>query len=117
MEREPVEVEVGGYTYRLVASADANEVRRLADVVDHKLREMSRPGRAIDPQSILLAAIALAHELEQERSKRRQVEQRSKEMLRSVLTRIDAALEGESPAPPSTESVARPSQPSEQPDG
>jgi cell division protein ZapA len=42
---------------------------------------------------MLLAAISLAHDLEEERRRRLQVEARSKEMLRNVLARIDAALE------------------------
>ena len=42
---------------------------------------------------MLLAAISLAHDLEEEKLKRAQLEARSKEMLRSVLARIDAAIE------------------------
>jgi cell division protein ZapA len=54
---------------------------------------MSAPGRPISPQALLLAAISLAHDLEEEKRKRLQLETRSKEMLRSVLSRIDAAIE------------------------
>ena len=54
---------------------------------------MSAPGRPISPQALLLAAISLAHDLEEEKRKRLQLEVRSKEMLRSVLARIDAAIE------------------------
>jgi cell division protein ZapA len=69
------------------------ELRRLADVVDTKLRELTLPGRQIAPQSLLLAAIALAHDLEEERERRKQTEQRCKEKLHSVIQRIDTALE------------------------
>jgi cell division protein ZapA len=105
MASSPVELKVGGQTYRVVASAEETELRRLADLVDARLRGVSAPGRPIAPQSLLLAAISLAHELEEERRKRIQVEERSKQMLRTVLTRIDAALEAsdeksESEAPP-----------------
>jgi cell division protein ZapA len=93
MAGSPVELKVGGQTYRVVASAEEPELRRLADLVDTRLRSMSPPGRAISPQSLLLAAISLAHDLEEEKRKRLQLEVRSKEMLRSVLARIDAALE------------------------
>jgi cell division protein ZapA len=93
MAGSPVELKVGGQTYRVVASAEEAELRRLADLVDARLRSMSAPGRAISPQSLLLAAISLAHDLEEEKRKRAQLETRSKEMLRSVLSRIDAALE------------------------
>lgn len=93
MPGSPVELKVGGQTYRVVASAEEAELRRLADLVDARLRTMSAPGRPISPQSLLLAAISLAHDLEEEKRKRAALETRSKEMLRSVLSRIDAALE------------------------
>jgi len=93
MAGSPVDLKVGGQTYRVVASAEETELRRLADLVDARLRSITPPGRAISPQSLLLAAISLAHDLEEERRKRQQVEARSKEMLRSVLSRIDAALD------------------------
>ena len=93
MAGTPVDLKVGGQTYRVVASAEETELKRLADLVDARLRSMSAPGRPISPQSLLLAAISLAHDLEEEKRKRIQLEARSKEMLRSVLARIDAAIE------------------------
>ncbi len=93
MAGSPVELKVGGQTYRVVASAEETELKRLADLVDARLRSMSAPGRPISPQALLLAAISLAHDLEEEKHKRAQLEARSKEMLRSVLARIDAAIE------------------------
>lgn len=93
MAGSPVELKVGGQTYRVVASAEETELKRLADLVDARLRSVSPPGRPIAPQSLLLAAISLAHDLEEEKRKRLQLEARSKEMLRSVLARIDAAIE------------------------
>jgi cell division protein ZapA len=93
MAGSPVELKVGGQTYRVVASAEETELRRLADLVDARLRGMTAPGRPIAPQALLLAAISLAHDLEEEKQKRAQLETRSKEMLRSVLARIDAAIE------------------------
>ncbi len=99
MAGSPVDLKVGGQTYRVVASAEETELRRLADLVDARLRSITPPGRPISPQSLLLAAISLAHDLEEERRKRQQVEARSKEMLRSVLSRIDAALDASDDKP------------------
>ena len=99
MAGSPVELKVGGQTYRVVASAEETELKRLADLVDTRLRSMSAPGRPISPQALLLAAISLAHDLEEEKRKRQQLEVRSKEMLRSVLARIDAALEASDEKP------------------
>lgn len=98
MSRAPVELRVGGQSYRVVASAEEGELQRLADSVDQRLKEVAGPGRAMAPQSLLLAALALAHDLEQERARNRALEARSKEMLRDVLERIDALLE-EAPEP------------------
>jgi cell division protein ZapA len=93
MNRPPVELRVGGQTYRVIASADEAELHRLADIVDARLREVAGPGRAVSSQTLLLAAISLAHDVEQERGRREEVEERSKDMLKSVLARIDAAIE------------------------
>lgn len=98
MQAEPVELRVGGQTYRVVASASQDELRRLAAIVDDRLRTITPPGRPVAPQALLLAALALAHELEEERAKSQNLATRSREMLGSILTRIDAAI-GSSSAP------------------
>lgn len=101
MNRAPVELRVGGQSYRVVASADEAELRHLAGIVDARLRALVGAGRAITPQSMLLVALALANDVEEERAQRRRVEARSKEAFASLLERIDAALEAaETPAPP-----------------
>jgi len=92
MDRAPVELRVGGHTYRVVGNAGPDELQRLASIVDGKLRELSASS-AYHPQSLLLVAMALAHELEVERSRRRDVEAQSRDMLRTLLDRVDAALE------------------------
>jgi hypothetical protein len=58
---------------------------------------MTSPGRQVSPQSLLLAAISLAHELEEERCQRRQLEERARSMFTSLLERVDAALEESAP--------------------
>ena len=84
----PVELRVGGQTYRVVASADEAELRRLADLVDERLRQHAGLG----PQAMLLVAMSLAHELADEREKRQKLEQKTKGLLASMLARVDAAL-------------------------
>jgi cell division protein ZapA len=96
MSKGPVELRVGGQTYRVVATAEEADLHRLADVVDERLRKLTAPGRAVSPQSLLLAALSLAHDLEDERGRRLRSEQRAREMLSGVLARIDAALEADS---------------------
>jgi len=114
MPKGPVELRVGGQTYRVLATADEADLHRLADVVDDRLRKLTAPGRAVSPQSLLLAALSLAHDLEDERNRRIRSEQRAREMLSSLLTRIDTALEADSaelaatPAPSVAESSEEP---------
>jgi cell division protein ZapA len=106
MSGAPVELRVGGQTYRVVASADEQELRRLASIVDTKLRELTAPGRQISPQALLLAALALAHDLEEERERRVAVENRWREKLTSMLQRIDAALDATTVVEPRAEAEA-----------
>ena len=109
MPKGPVELRVGGQTYRVVATAEEADLHRLADVVDERLRTLTPPGRSVSPQSLLLAALSLAHDLEDERNRRLRSEQRAREMLSSLVSRIDAALEADSaelstvPAPTSSD--------------
>lgn len=105
--RAPVTLNVGGQQYRVVASVPEDSLRRLAAVVDERIRAIVPRGKPVTPNAILLAAIALANEVEEERDKRAAIEKRSRDVLRRLLARIDEALEtpddetdGESPHPP-----------------
>ncbi len=91
--RAPVTLNVGGQQYRVVASANEDTLRRLAGVVDERIRAIVPKGKPVSPNAILLAAIALANEVEEERAKREQLEVRSRDLLRRLLSRIDDALE------------------------
>lgn len=92
MAGRTVEVKVGGQVYRLVSSATDEEVERLARIVDAKLRALTQPGRPVPPQALLLAAMALAHEAEEQRTRADVVTDRAKGMLGKLLERVDAAL-------------------------
>jgi cell division protein ZapA len=93
-ERRAIELSVAGQKYRVVSSAGEGEVQRLADVVAAKLKEIGGgAARAQPSQAMLLAAMALAHEVEAERERREAVEAKARDMLRRVLVRIDEALE------------------------
>ncbi len=93
MSKTPVALNVGGQSYRIVASVPEPVLRRLAGVVDERIRQLVPPGKPVPPTAILLAAIALANDLEEEREKRQGVEARSRDVLRRLLARIDDALE------------------------
>jgi cell division protein ZapA len=93
MDRRPVNLRIAGQSYKVVSSASEGELQRLAETVSAKVSELTPTGRATASQAVVLAAIALAHELEEERSRRVRVEQRAQEMLRRVLGRLDDALD------------------------
>jgi cell division protein ZapA len=92
MARRTVHLRVGGQTYRVVTSASDDELQRLAAVVDQKLSTVVPPGRAVTPQAMLLAAMSLAHDLEEERARSARVVGRTKDAFGRVLARVDAAL-------------------------
>jgi len=92
-QRTPVSLNVGGQSYRIVASVPEDALKRLAGVVDERIRALVPPGKTVPPSAILLAAIALANDLEEERTKREALEARSRDLLRRLLARIDDALD------------------------
>ena len=93
MDTRPVQLHVGGQSYKVVSSASEDDLQRLAGAVSAKVEELTPGGKTAPAQAVLLAAIALAHELEQERGRRLDVERRTRDMLRRVLVRIDDVLE------------------------
>lgn len=99
MARRTVQLRLGGQTYRVVTSASDEELLRLAAVVDQKLATVVPVGRTAPPQAMLLAAMALAHDLEaatqaleEERARSDQVTGRAREAFSRILSRVDAAL-------------------------
>ncbi len=95
MERRAIQLRVAGQTYKVVSSADETELVRLASLVDERVGELVPKGRVAPGNAILLAAIALANDLEEERKRRTFFERRARDLLRRVLLRIDHALEVE----------------------
>jgi len=92
MNGRMVQLRVGGQVYRVVSSASEEELYRLADVVDNKLTSVMPAGRAPTPQAMLLAAIALAHEAEAERSRADSIAAKAKTALGRILGKLDDAL-------------------------
>jgi cell division protein ZapA len=98
MDRRTVQLHVGGQSYKVVSTAPEEELVRLADVVNAKVVEVTPPGKMPPPQAVLLAAMSLAHDLEEERERRASLERRSRDLLRRVLVRIEDALDPEDAA-------------------
>ena len=100
-----VQLRLGGHTYRVVTSASEEEIHRLAAMVNEKLTTIGRPGRQLSPETMLLAAMSLAHDLEEERARSVRIRDRAREAFGRILARVDAALaEATAPAAPSGDS-------------
>ena len=93
MDGEPIDLRVAGHSYRVVSSADRATLERLASIVEERLTQMVGHGRPAPVQSLLLVAMALARDVEAERERTKQAERRARDMLTTVLARIDAALD------------------------
>jgi cell division protein ZapA len=92
MAGRTVQVRVGGQTYRVVTTASDEELKLLAAIVDEKIAAVVPPGRAVTPQAMLLAAMALAHDLEEERARSASITHKARNVYGRMLERVDAAL-------------------------
>ena len=106
MARTPVALTVGGQSYKIVSNVAEDTLRQYAAVVDERIHELVPPGKPVPPTAILLAAIALAHDLDEERVQHAALQVRSRDVLRRLLARIDDALE--TPDEPVTEAEGTP---------
>ena len=97
MNSQTVSVEIFGERYLLKGEADAEYVRRLAALVDRKIREAAAhlPGTPL-PKLAVLAAINLAHDclqLQDEGTKRdsviAHVSKRTKDLIDSIEEQLD----------------------------
>lgn len=97
MNSQTVSVEIFGERYLLKGEADAEYVRRLAALVDRKIREAAThlPGTPL-PKLAVLAAINLAHDclqLQDEGTKRdsviAHVSKRTKDLIDSIEEQFD----------------------------
>lgn len=89
MNHEPVALTIGGHLYRVVASASPERLQELAHVVDGKLRELNAVNH---PNGILLAALALANDVQRLQREHAQLTERSEQVLQGLLAKIDTAL-------------------------
>ncbi len=99
-----VQLRVAGQNYKVVSSAQPEELQRLADQVSAKMAELGADTRPSGAPSMLLAALALAHELEEERARRGALERKTRDVLRRVLIHIDDALDANEAADASADS-------------
>lgn len=93
MAGRTVELTVAGETCRVVTTADEDELQRLAAVVEDKLSDVLQPGRPVTTKAMLLCAVALAHDLEEQRARADALARRATSGLNGLLERVDEALD------------------------
>ena len=92
MAGRTVHLRVGGQTYRVVTSASEDELKHLAAMVDEKIASVVPAGRTVTPQAMLLAAMALAHDLEEERARSASIAAKARTVYGRIIERVDAAI-------------------------
>jgi len=105
-ERPTVSIRIGGSTYRVHSSASPEEVQRLADLVDEKLRALNTGNQPASPQSFLLVALSFAHDLDEEKLRRQAAEGEVRELLRRLGQVGSDAPPPPPPRPPMTRALA-----------
>jgi cell division protein ZapA len=99
MAGRTVHVRVGGQSYRVLTSASDDELTHLAELVDQKIAAVVPAGRAVTPQAMLLAAMALAHDLEAERARSDAISKKARGVYTRLFDQVEAALEGSGDGP------------------
>ncbi|MBW2459807.1 MAG: cell division protein ZapA [Deltaproteobacteria bacterium] len=93
MANKAVELNVAGQRCRVVTTASEPELQELVALVEDKIAAVLGKGRPVNTQALLLAAIALAHDLKEQRDRATAITGKAKLSLSGLLTRVDTALE------------------------
>ena len=88
-----VDLRIAGQNYRVTSSASASDLRRLAAVVNEKIAQLPASARSSGPSAVLLAALSLANDLDDERGRAGAFRQRTRELLGRIHGRVDVVLE------------------------
>lgn len=98
VERQSVQVRLGGKEYRLRSEASEESLQRVADYVDHAMQKIRERTDTVDSQDIaLLASLNLAREVLQLREQVEAGGGGSGERLQSLIERVEAALPADRP--------------------
>jgi cell division protein ZapA len=82
---------IAGRQFHVTTSASDEQIARLASVVDRRTREILGK-RAVDPETFVLTALALAHDLETERDRLRALRGTAKGSVGTLREQVDAAF-------------------------
>jgi len=93
MANKAVELNVAGQRCRVVTTASEAELQELVALVEDKIAAVLGKGRPVNTQALLLAAIALANDVKEQRDRADAIAGKAKHSLHSLLSRVDTALE------------------------
>jgi len=92
MSDDAVELTVAGQTCKVVTTASPEELQALAAMVEEKLDMVLTPGRPVTTQAMLLAAVALANDVREQRKRADAIATQAKQTLNHLIGRVDEAL-------------------------
>jgi len=93
MSDRAVELDVAGTRCRVVTTASEEELQQLADMVTEKLAAVLPSGRQATTQAMLLAAVALANEVKDQRARAETIARKAKTVLEQLLARVDGVID------------------------
>jgi len=89
-------VKIFGEEYPITGASDPDHIRRVADFVDTRMREIAQISRSKARDKVaILTALSIASELVEKRDQLNNVETDHSNSVDSLLNRLDAALGGE----------------------
>ncbi len=102
-----VELTVAGQRCRVVTSASEQELKMLGSMVEEKLAAIVKVGRPVTTHAMLLAAIALANDVIEERTRANLVADKACANLEQLLQRVDQALMSKAQISPEKRSLRK----------
>ena len=86
-------VKIFGEEYPITSAGDPDHIRRVADYVDSKMREVAQVSRSKAKDKVaILTALTIASELVEKRDQLRHIESDHNNSVDSLLSRLDASL-------------------------
>ncbi len=92
--KKTVTLDIAGASYRMQVDADEEHLRKLADIVNERVRALGPKAlsRATPTQLLVMVALGLADDLQAAESRSRSVEEATRRALTRAIARIDARL-------------------------
>ena len=98
-QKRTIVFSVAGRAYRVVTSASEEEIRKLAGIVDERMRAIAA-GRQPGMEALVLAAISLAHDVEAQKARVDEIALGARKVMGRMLDKIDTALASAPHEPP-----------------